>query len=243
MKLIRKFLLGLSVLIFLAFLGFVVWSYTPLGPMPEAEQALQSTDEIVVTVGRWAEFKPVGKEPKVGLVLYPGGRVDWRAYAPLADEIAKKGVLTAIVPMPFNLAVFGINKASAVIAAHPEITRWYVGGHSLGGVMAASFAAQNANLLEGVIFMAAYPAETADLSGTSLKVLTLIATEDLKVNQEITTQARKLLPNDAVQIEINGGNHAQFGWYGDQPGDGTATISREQQLTAVTSAIIQFIAP
>ena len=230
-------------MIILVILGFVVWSYTPLGPMPEAEQALQSTDKIVVTVGRWAEFKPVGKEPKVGLILYPGGRVDWRAYAPLADEIAKNGVMTAIVPMPFNLAVFGIEKAAAVIAAHPEISRWYVGGHSLGGVMAASFAVQNQDLLEGVIFMAAYPADSADLSGTSLKVLTLIASEDLKVTQEITAKAKKLLPTDAVQVEIIGGNHAQFGWYGDQPGDGTATISREQQLEAVASAIVQFIAP
>ena len=230
-------------MIILVILGFVVWSYTPLGPMPEAEQALQSTDKIVVTVGRWAEFKPVGKEPKVGLILYPGGRVDWRAYAPLADEIAKNDVMTAIVPMPFNLAVFGIEKAAAVIAAHPEISRWYVGGHSLGGVMAASFAVQNQDLLEGVIFMAAYPADSADLSGTSLKVLTLIASEDLKVTQEITAKAKKLLPTDAVQVEIIGGNHAQFGWYGDQPGDGTATISREQQLEAVASAIVQFIAP
>ena len=151
--------------------------------------------------------------------------------------------MTAIVPMPFNLAVFGIEKAAAVITAHPEISRWYVGGHSLGGVMAASFAVQNQDLLEGVIFMAAYPADSADLSGTSLKVLTLIASEDLKVTQEITAKAKKLLPTDAVQVEIIGGNHAQFGWYGDQPGDGTATISREQQLEAVASAIVQFIAP
>lgn len=243
LKFLRKILLGLASLVILAVLGFTVWSYTPLGPMPEAVQALQSTNELTVTVGKWAEFHPAGAAPKVGLILYPGGRVDWRAYAPLAAEIARYGILTAVVPMPFNLAVFGINKAGDVIAAHPEISRWYVGGHSLGGVMAASYASKSPNLLEGVIFMAAYPTESADLSRTSLKVLTLIASNDLKVTPEITAKAKKLLPADAVQIEIFGGNHAQFGWYGKQPGDGIATISRDQQMKAIVSAIVQYIAP
>jgi dienelactone hydrolase len=211
--------------------------------MPETEQALKSTDEIAVADGKWTDFKPVGEEPTVGLILYPGGRVDWRAYAPLAEDIAKNGILVSIVKMPFNLAVFGIDKAGDVIAAHPEISRWFVGGHSLGGVMAASFAYQNQNLLDGVIFLAAYPAETTDLSNTSLKALTLIASEDLNVTQELTGKAKKLLPEDAVQLEIIGGNHAQFGWYGDQPGDGIATISREQQLEVISTAIIKFIAP
>ncbi|MGC9335419.1 MAG: alpha/beta hydrolase, partial [Anaerolineae bacterium] len=121
----------------LAIGGFAVWAYTPLGPMPEALAALQSGAEVQVKADPWLVFKPAGDEPTTGLVLYPGGRVDPRSYAPAARAIAAEGHVVVIVPMPFNLAVTGAGRAADVISAFPQVERWAVGGHSLGGAMAS----------------------------------------------------------------------------------------------------------
>ncbi len=93
--------------------GFVGWAETPLGPMPEAHTALQSDSSVDVTVGRWLVFSPADPSANTALVIYPGGRVDPRSYAPAAHAIAARGYLTIIVPMPLNLAVLGINSAGA----------------------------------------------------------------------------------------------------------------------------------
>ena len=107
--------------------------------MQEALTAMQSDSSVQVTKDGWITFMPAGGEPDTGVIFYPGGRVDHRAYAPLMSELAANGYLVSLVPMPFNLAVFGSESASQVIAAHPEIEHWVIGGHSLGGAMAASF--------------------------------------------------------------------------------------------------------
>jgi hypothetical protein len=111
--------------------------------MKQAINALQSDSNVTVISGQWLTFKPTTTNYTTGLIIYPGGRVDYRSYAPLAHAIANEGYLTIIVPMPLNLAVFGANAANEVIASHPEITSWAIGGHSLGGTMAAQFAYQN----------------------------------------------------------------------------------------------------
>jgi hypothetical protein len=120
-------------------LGFTIWAYTPPDPMPEALAALQSDELVQVSEDPWLTFTPVGEPPTCGFIFYPGGRVDPRSYAPAARAIAEAGFTTVITPMPFNLAVFAPDRADDVQAAHPEVGKWAIGGHSLGGAMAANY--------------------------------------------------------------------------------------------------------
>jgi len=217
--------------------GFVVWAETPLGPMPEALAALESDALVQVEQGEWYVFRPVELEPIAGVIIYPGGRVDPRSYAPMARALAEQGYLAVIVPMPLNLAVFDPGAAEQVIAAYPQIASWAVGGHSLGGAMAANFARQNPALLAGLFLWAAYPASSDDLSGLDLQVISIYGTLDGLATGDKIEASRPLLPPDTIWTPIEGGNHAQFGWYGDQPGDNPATISREEQQMQILQAM------
>lgn len=235
-------LLPLIVLLLL-FGGFTLWAYTPLGPMPEAEQALVSDEQIQVkSRGEWWEFTPNNKgRISSGFIIYPGGRVDWRAYAPLARGIAESGYFVALVPMPFNLAVFSPQKGLEVITANPQIRYWAIGGHSLGGAMAANFVHQQSGLVQGLVLWAAYPAENNSLRNATVKVISIYASEDGLATIDKIEASRTLLPPDTRWVQIAGGNHAQFGWYGNQPGDGEAVISREDQQLIVIAETTRFL--
>jgi predicted alpha/beta-hydrolase family hydrolase len=236
MRIVKWVLVGVVAAILLALAGFTIWAYTPLGPMPEALAALQSDEQVQVESGPWLTFRPTSSQPDTGLIFYPGGRVDYRSYAPLAREIARQGYTVVIVPMPFNLAVFGAGRASDVIAAHPEIQHWAIGGHSLGGAMAANYVYSHPDAVSGLALMAAYPAGNNSLADRNLDVLSIYGTEDGAVDQ--LKAARSLLPASTEWVTIEGGNHAGFGWYGPQPGDGTATISREEQQAQTVASVV-----
>ena len=164
------------------------------------------------------------------LIFYPGGKVEHLAYLPMMEKItAQTGITTILVKMPFNLAVFGANKADQVIEQFPDITDWYIGGHSLGGAMASDYASKNQTKVDGLILMGAYiygdyPAENA---------LTIFGTLETDVADQIDYTENV--------VAIDGGNHAQFGHYGKQKGDPDATISRDQQQKITVEAIDQFL--
>lgn len=240
MKRLRIVLIGLLVVLLLAVGGFVVWAETPLGPMPEAVAALESNAEVMVQTDPWLLFAPAVKTPTVGLIFYPGGRVDPVSYAPAARSIAAQGYLVVIPPVPLNLAVFAPDIATDVIAANPAIKRWFVGGHSLGGAMAASFAHNNPDAVDGLVLWASYPASPSDFSQRpDFPVLSAYGTEDFGLDG--IDASRSLLSSTTDWVEIEGGNHAQCGWYGPQPGDGTATISREEQQALLIAATVDFL--
>lgn len=241
MRYLKTFgIIALAILV-ISGIGFVIWASTPLGPMPEAIDALSSDEFVQVTTSPWYTFEPSSIQTKTGFILYPGGRVDPRSYAPLAKVIAMHGYKVVIVPMPLNLAVFDPDRAKNVISYYPEIDNWFIGGHSLGGAMAANYANDNSELLTGVIFLAAYPASSDDLSSSNLSVLSIYATNDGLSTVEDIQSTSNLLPPTTQWNEIQGGNHAQFGWYGDQPGDNPADISREQQQNLIFEAIFTFL--
>lgn len=164
------------------------------------------------------------------LAFYPGGKVQPEAYMPLMRRIARDGVDCYLVKMPFNLAVFGVNRVEGVMAAHPH-DRWLLAGHSLGGAMAALWAAEHPGRLHGLALLAAYPTK---LLPEDLQVLVLYGSEDGVLNRNKLEKSAPLLPPNAVVRQLSGGNHAYFGSYGEQKGDGVATISPEAQweLTA-----------
>lgn len=242
MRILKRILLLLFVVFLLAVTGFIVWAYTPLGPMSEALTALHSDSTVQVTTSPWMTFVPSRDKPTTGLVIYPGGRVDPRSYAPIARAIAEQGYLAVIAPAPFNLAVFKPDAADAVIAAHPEIQHWAIGGHSLGGAMAANYAYTRPDAVEGLILWAAYPAGNNSLAGRTLAVASIYATADGLATAEKINASRSLLPPGTRYIAIQGGNHAGFGWYGPQGGDGQATISRAEQQAQIVDATTTLLA-
>ena len=245
MRFLKRWWWLLPVVLILILAGFVIWAGAAAAPMPEALASLQSDTQVEVDIDPWLVFRPVGENPAVGLVLYPGGRVDPRAYAPAARALAQQGYLVVIVPVPLNLAFFAPDRAAEVMAAFPEIERWAVGGHSLGGAMSARFAYENPELVGGLVLWAAYPASTDDLSGSPLDVTSIYGTLDGLANEEKIEASRSLLPPDTGWVAVEGGNHAQFGWYGPQSGDNPAVIGhvdQQDQVVAATLALLSELA-
>ncbi len=210
-------------------------------PLPQALQALEPGEGVSVSTEPWLAFSPDRSPGEVGLIFYPGGLIDARAYAPAARAIAMEGYLVVITPMPLNLAFFAPNRAEAVMSAYPQITKWAMAGHSLGGAMAARYTARNPGEIEGLVLWAAYPAASDDLSSTDVSVASVSATADGLVTAADISASRRLLPPDTMWISIEGGNHAQFAFGGEQPGDGSASISREEQQAAALLATLEVL--
>ncbi len=179
------------------------------------------------------------EKSNVGLIYYPGGKVEYIAYLPLLEKISANGIVCFLPKMPANLAVFGMNKADAIIDEHPEITTWYIAGHSLGGAMASSYASDRSDKITGIILMGAYP--SSDLSNTSLKMLSIVGTNDEVVNRKNLELAVPYAPENTIYFDLEGGNHGYFGDYGMQEGDGAATITQEEQWSITAQEVVDFI--
>lgn len=181
----------------------------------------------------------VPEKTTAGLIFYPGGKVEHTAYAPLLRACAKERILCALVQMPGNLAVLDVNAADGLQQKHPEVTTWYIAGHSLGGAMAADYAAAHWPDYDGLILLAAY--STKDLTQTPLRVLSVYGSEDGVMNRESYTKNWENLPINTMEVILDGGCHAQFGSYGPQNGDGIPTISGEEQIRQTVEAVTAFI--
>jgi len=182
-------------------------------------------------------FEPEGAS--AGLIFYPGGKVEYLAYIPLMRAIAQQGITCALVEMPFNLAVLDVNAADGIREEYPEIEHWYLGGHSLGGSMAASYLEKNIEFFDGLILLGSY--STADLSETDLSVLSVYGSEDRVMNKEKYEANKTNLPLDFKELVIQGGCHAYFGMYGAQDGDGIPTITNQEQIIKTAEAIADMI--
>ena len=197
-------------------------------PMKDAE--LRTEDGLLI-------FEP--ENANAGFIFYPGGKVEYTAYQPLLAACAEKGILCVLVEMPFNLAVLDINAADGIQEMFPKIDTWYIGGHSLGGSMAASYISDNTEDYDGLILLGSY--STADLSGTELDVLSVFGSEDEVLNREKYNENIPNLPEDFSEFVIKGGCHAYFGMYGEQEGDGVPTITNEEQIFYTADLISDFI--
>lgn len=220
-------------ILFLAVLGSGLYVSDYYHADQTALEALSSDASVLVekTDGGWVFDGPSGTR---ALVFYPGAKVETAAYAPLARELAREGMDVYLLEMPFHLAFLDIGAAGRVLdsASYEE---WYVGGHSLGGAMAADYAAENGDRLAGLILLAAYP--TKELDADLTEVL-LYGSEDKVVNREKIREGEAYAPDSCFEYEIPGGNHAQFGSYGVQKGDGRALISEEDQQKETVRLIL-----
>ncbi|MDP2183651.1 MAG: alpha/beta hydrolase [Actinomycetota bacterium] len=243
-RLIARIALAIALLLVALVAVGAWWLLTPLPPDERALSALASDDIVAVDESpELIEFSPVGEHSRVGIVFYPGARVDPRAYAPLARTIAERGYLVVVVHMPYNLAVLGSDRATGVMNAHPEIASWVIGGHSLGGAMAARFAGQHPVQISGLALLAAYPPGSTDLSDGDMPVVSVYGTFDGILNADAFTDAMSRLPKDTTYVSVEGGNHAGFGDYGHQPGDNDATVSTEEQQEATLRAVGLIVLP
>jgi dienelactone hydrolase len=238
-RVLRGIGVALLVLVVVGVVGFL-WYAQPQPLLPEATAALASTEGATYDGSDGLiTYTPTAGQPTTGLVLYPGGKVPSAGYAPQARAIAELGFLVVIVSVPFNLAVFDIGAAAPVIEAHPEIEHWVVGGHSLGGAMAAQFLSGNPGAAEGLVFWAAYAA--ADLSAQDLAVASVYGSLDTGIASYTSPSAVANAGPDLTFAVIEGGNHEQMGWYTGQPNDPPATIPRADQQAQVIEATVALL--
>ena len=231
-----------SVLLLLALLAAVVLAvgiyvndYYPAAPAALA--ALESDEAVTVEITDNAVvFHPT--DPQAGLIFYPGGKVEHTAYAPLMRELAEQGILCVLPEMPLRLAVLDVHAADEIPERYPEIKRWYIGGHSLGGSMAAACAEKHDDCFAGLVLLASY--STKDLTETGLRVLSVYGTEDGVLNLENYSEKRENLPEATVETVLDGGNHACFGSYGPQMGDGAARVSPQEQMKETAALLLEF---
>lgn len=222
------------VAILLSIIAFLVYTGLYYHADESAHEALKSGDvvNVVKTDYGWLFDGPSETD---AIIFYPGGKVEETAYAPLLYSLAEQGMDVCLVKMPFRLAVFGKNKADRVIAQY-DYDHWYICGHSLGGVMAADYAAEHSSQLSGVYMLAAYPTKPLN---ENLRCVIIYGSEDGVLNMEKVEKANQYLPDSSVKVVIEGGNHARFGNYGNQRGDGIAAISSEEQQKRTIEIILQ----
>lgn len=226
-KWLKISLVSLTGLLIIAAIGFLVYvsDYYRADDMAIAVMTgtnVKKQDNIITLTP--------GVPTDTGLIFYPGAKVEHTAYLPLLEQLTKQGITCVLAEMPFNLAIFDADAADKAIKALPDIKNWYIGGHSLGGAMASGYASKNSDSVAGLILLGAYiygdfPTE---------KTLTLYGSEDNILNKAKLTYTQNVL-------EIKGGNHAGFGNYGAQRGDGIAKISSQEQQEQTVSAILEFI--
>lgn len=226
-KIVARVLVVLAIVLAFAVGGFLIWANDYYTAYPEALAVLDEAG--VVDEGEDIALYAEDGSTDRAIVFYPGAKVQAEAYLPILDKIRDRGITCFLVRMPLNMAIFDMDAAASIMDAHPEIRSWYIAGHSMGGGMASAFAAANPGRVEGLILMGAYIYGDYDPSNA------------LTIYGSLNQSVEDALDYTENVVEIDGGNHAQFGNYGPQDGDAPATISAESQQGQAVDAIVAFV--
>ncbi|KZX22174.1 alpha/beta hydrolase family protein [Rathayibacter tanaceti] len=232
-------LAGVGGLLGLAVLGFLTWTSIVSGPDEEALARVRADPAIAVhRTANALVMTPTspGSLDGTGLVFVPGAKVEASSYEATLAPLVDAGATVVITRPILHLAFFDLRSLETFTDQAEGVDRWLVGGHSLGGVKACQWAEDPE--VSGLVLLGSYCAN--DLSGSDLPVLSVSGSEDGLSTPAKVSAARGLLPASAAMVEIEGANHADFGWYGPQAGDGTATISREEADRRLTQALLGF---
>lgn len=240
----KRILIALAVVVVML-VAAAVWYVNDYSHADNAALAVAAdedgaTDGVEVRTLPSGDIAFVPDNPVAGLVFYPGGKVQPEAYAPLMQQCAQRGILCVLLKPTFNLAIIDMDAASGITAQFPDVTKWVIAGHSMGGVAAADYASRHADEFDAIAFLAAYPA--VDLSKFDGKVLSIVGSNDGVLNRDKYEQAHELLPDSAQELVIEGGNHAYYGNYGEQANDGQADITRQNQQAQATDALVDLAA-
>jgi hypothetical protein len=231
LKKINLILLGIVVV---GFIALLIYSRNPYQALEEMNNTIEQNDYENVTVNDQSKFISFTVEdPKANIIFVPGGLVEPDSYSYLAIEIASNGYNVTIVKVPFNLAI--LQPGSPLSYVDDSLDN-YIIGHSLGGVV-ASIAANQSDDISKVILLGSYPIR--DL--TNKDTLMITAEFDIAMDQEKFDESLQYVNDSNILFNIEGGNHAQFGWYGEQKGDGEATLTTLEQQNIVVDQIINFI--
>lgn len=175
---------------------------------------------------------------RLGIVFYSGGRVAPDAYLPTAARIAERANVTVVIPkMRVNLAVFSQGRAAAVIEGESQVSRWVVGGHSLGGAMACRYAGNNGDAVEGVVLVGSY----CDRPVGETPTIAVLGTRDAVLDHDRFVANRENLPPDHTVSRIGGMNHSQAGWYSGQRGGQPAQIPTSEAHRRLTIAVAEWL--
>ncbi len=230
MKVKKKYIVVLIILLFII-VGIFMYLNTYYKATVDVKECLKSSDLVEIKKDKNGYLLDGPGENQI-LVFYPGGKVEYTSYVPLMNQLAKQGIDTFIVNMPFHIAFFNMNAIEDVMKTY-QYDNWYIGGHSLGGLVAAMDTKKND--IKGLVLLASYAIDRVDCN-----VLSIYGNNDGVLNFKEYEKNKKNIPNYS-EIIIEGGNHSYFGNYGDQKGDKKATISREEQQERTVLEILHFI--
>jgi len=236
----RNIIIIIGAILFIVIIGSLIYLNQSYSPLAGNQKYLEK--ENVKEYDQYYHFASKSNGSNA-VIFYPGGKVESEAYAPLCDKLNQAGFSVFLVKMPFNLAVFDKDRASNIINEYSgKFDNWYLIGHSLGGAMAASYLNEkDIKHYSGLVFLASYPPEDIHFNSDNIRILSISASEDEIMNRNKYNQSKENLPSNTIFHTINGGNHAGFGNYGPQKGDGKRTISRDQQWEITVNLIIDFI--
>ncbi len=213
-----------------------------------SNDTLRSTAAVAVNDRETVlEFRPARTKHGSALIFFCGAGVSAKAYAPLLRPIAEAGYPVFVIKLPYRLAPLDSHKETAIErarnvgTAHPEVSRWVVAGHSLGGALAARMVRDDPSMIAAMVLIGTTHPKQEDLSTVSMPVTKVYASNDGVAPRDRVLATKALLPQHTKWIEIRGGNHSQFGHYGHQLFDGTATITREAQQAATRSALVELL--
>ena len=234
---------GLVVVTTLALLTTLImglqWATYARLPLPDSLAALENDGLVTITTEPWLTFTPTENPDSTGLIFYPGGRIDPRGYSSIMREIAEAGHLVVVPAFPFNMAVFDANEADEIIVYYPEIEHWVIAGHSVGGTMAAQYADENRDVVDGMMIWASYPAPNIKLADSNLPIVVIYGSEDPAANDIQINESKSLLPAKTQYVKIEGGDHHQFGSYIIEPDEHHALISKEAQHNQIISTTLE----
>jgi hypothetical protein len=229
-----RILIAIAAVLVLLVVGVLVWAHIVMGGERSAAlRAWRDPAVAITSTGHSVVMTPTGEDAGVGLVFIPGAKVDPYAYLYKLSGIVHSGVTVVITKPTLNLAFFDSRPLSTFTADAPGVTRWFVGGHSLGGVRACQLA--DGPGVSGLILFGSYCAN--DLSSSKLTVLSISGSRDGLSTPRKIAAARPLLPDSARFVVIRGADHASFGDYGAQPGDNPATITSARARAEITRAL------
>ena len=183
--------------------------------------------------GYWLD----GEGEDTALVFYPGAKVDAEAYLPLMKKLAENGIDCFLLKPPLRMAIFDMNAAEKIINNYDYET-WLLSGHSMGGIAAAGCAADNSDVVDGIVLLASYPNKAIP---DTVSLLSVYGSEDKELEREVFDRAKEYYPENSSEVVIEGGNHAQYGNYGKQNSDGDATITADEQQAKTITAIFDFV--
>lgn len=220
---------------------FTIWLFYSYQAKDVPDSYLKDGAKISVKVSDdYFLFQPKQKFDKI-FIFYPGAMVDPKAYVPLCRKISENGIKVYLIKMPWRLATKGYEIPKKLNLFADKTKTYILSGHSQGGKMAAQFVKENPDLIQKLILIGTTHPRDISLAESKIPILKIYGSNDGIADEKTIFKNKSKLPANTEFIKIEGANHGQFGYYGFQLGDDSATISPEKQQEETLRHILTFI--